>query len=366
MKNSVKKQHKIGFILSSIKKYNTLPSYNTLRTVLGRFEDIVKELIDNGIIIVVKESMPFESLDIDGKKISLYTKRIYKITNPNYEFITSEKNIYNQKLIQRIGKIKKFDKITDMIINDIQNTLSTTTLNGENIDNFVSYKKGRLYSSYTNLSKSDRLALKIDGESVISIDIKSSTIQLLLKSGVINDDNLLKAIQNPTFWEDMANEFGMDKGKFKKRFLSFVNGNFFDKDLYFRFKPFFGKLLSLKSQYGYKFVNKIYMSLEKNLMFGIYQECVLNKIKFLPMHDEVIVKKGDFKFVMNLFNNRGINVTVEQSETPAESIKNNNPYMDMEKQNKNVRREMVTKKMEKRKSSMGRLEMLLANAPKLN
>lgn len=353
--------HKVSFILHSIKKQGKLPSYHTLRTVLGRFEFIIKDLIDNNVISIVRESKPYESINkITGNTIKFHTKRIYKIEDKTFKYLPIESNIYTKKFVEVRSKLNKQDKLTNILLKDIENTLSKTTLNGENINTDVKYKKNRFYSNYTQFSKEDRLKLKIENESVKSIDIKASTIQLLIKSGTVDDNQLLKESQRPTFWEDISKEFDMNKDKFKKRFISFINGDYFDKKLYFRFETFFSKIQSLKKELGYKQVSRIYTELEKDLMFEVYEDCILNKIPFIPMHDEVIVKKSNANHILSLFKNYNVDVTVEESSTNTETgLKTN--FNDFGGYRKAMSKKVL--KTEKRKNKI--LE-LLANAPSLN
>jgi hypothetical protein len=366
MKRTTRNQFKKEFILNSIHKTGKLPSIPTLKQTLGRFDIILKDMISNNEISIVSESKYFKTNnEITGKSIEFKTKRVYKINN---QYNPTVNNPYTEKLknICLENRLKKSDKIVGMLLDNISSTLQNTKLGDKTISDEVKYKKGRFYTEVSNLPKEDRLKLKIDGEPIASIDIKASTIQLLLKSGVIKDNELLIEVQNPKFWDNLSAEFGVEKNRIKKRFISMVNGEHIDYYLYKRFKNFFSTIISIKSNYGYKTMSRLYNTIENQVMTTVYEKCVLNNIKFIPMHDEIIVKYNNLDTVKSYFDEMGILTTTETIADTTPKLTNTQPeVINVINELNNRKADRIIEKHNNNTKSFNRLEQLLKNAPKL-
>lgn len=359
-----KKQHLIDFIVYSISNFNKIPSYYYLERILGRRpEQKIDELIQSGEIelTIQKKVYSFKN-ELTGDKITCSRKREYK-TKLVVEDIKN--NFYYNKLKNMDKNPNKKCKIVDMLLNTIAETLQKTTIDGSPVSTDVIFKKGRFYSEYTNFEKSKRNRLKIDGEETSSIDIKSSVLQLMVKSGQFNDDKLLNDLNSEDFWSDMATRMGISREELKEDFIKNIFGNYTEAKYYREYKSFFSKIFNIRSGFGYKMVFNIYQELEWSLMSKIYETMMINGKNFLPMHDCIIVKNSDVKFVEELFNSYNVNVkneTIAETNQKEEILSN---FKDKVNELNNIKREMANEQYQNRIKTNNRLEELLSTKPNI-
>jgi len=352
---SQKKQHLKNFIVYSINKFNKIPSFYYLERVIGRRPNlIINELIQSKVIILTKKQEYLKTFrnKTTGNLICETTQREFK-TKLVIDDIRD--NFYYQKLKNLKAKPERKCKVVDMILSSVAETLQKTTIDGSPVSTDVIFKKGRFYSEYTNFEKSKRNRLKIDGEETSSIDIKSSVLQLMVKSGQFDDEKLLNDLNSEDFWSDMATRMGVSRRKLKKDFIKNIFGKQTKPKYYREYKSFFSKIFNIRSRHGYKMVYQLYQSLELDLMSEIYKTMILNKKDFLPMHDCIIVKNSDVKFVEELFKSYDINVDKEMKAETDQKQTITPSFKDRVMEIENNRKEMAIQKEENRVKAFSKI-----------
>jgi hypothetical protein len=232
-----------------------------------------------------------------------------------------EDNSYYKRFVDKVKNNKNFNKYQDIldILDNVTNTLSSSTIDGESISTEIKYKKGRFYSNYTSFSKEKRQNIKIDNTSTISFDIKSSVIQLLTKNiiaGIEGQQELIDIINNGgDVYEFFAKKVGKTRDEVKKDVIKqiFMHPSQMSAD-YLNIE-FFKSVQKFKYDNGYKTIYKIYSFLERKLMIDIYNSMIMNNIKFLPMHDAIIVKSTDKEKVNSIIKDTtSIIFTIEEKK----------------------------------------------------
>jgi hypothetical protein len=90
-------------------------------------------------------------------------------------------------------------------------------------------------------------------------------------------------------------------------------------------------------------------------MSEIYKTMILNKKDFLPMHDCIIVKNSDVKFVEELFKSYDINVDKEMKAETDQKQTITPSFKDRVMEIENNRKEMAIQKEENRVKAFSKI-----------
>jgi hypothetical protein len=253
-------------------------------------KDFTQILVDFGHITKVRESNTISIRFEDGTSKYVSTPMMFSTEHKVSKKVISE-NRYITSLYKKIKVKEEYSQLTGFI----EETLSKTTLDGEQIgtDAFgvlppcsITFTKGRYYGPHSMMSKNTRKRLKIDGEKTHSYDIKHSIFQLLSKNNV---QGIIPISLSSDFYKNMEEQYGLNKGELLKQVFCHQA----QQDVRLDTIPFFSSLRDFKRQNGYKFVHYVYQLCETKLMTEIYQMLRMNEVDFLPMHDSVIFKQSD-------------------------------------------------------------------------
>jgi len=301
----------IGWVLHQNK--NQFFSYRTMRQIFGskKYEKTISTLLENNDLKLIRASKVFEVEGLGGSRIVLRTKAKYatksKVTNIN-------DNPYYQKLMLLLENNKVSSK-DSLIISQIKKTIAVSTIDGKAIDmEYFKKKTHRYYSDYVGLPKETRKKIKIDGKKTISIDLKSSVIQLLSKSklnGSFDNQLYFDYLYNPDFWLFQSKKLGLTREETKELWVSSIFGFKQDSRLETLYPIFFQNIKNIKIKFGYKFVSKIYFALEEEIMTEIMTELAINNKYFLPVHDCIIVQENEYGFVSDIFKNYKLKFSIE-------------------------------------------------------
>ena len=172
-------------------------------------KDFTQILLDFGYITEIRKSNTINIQFENGSSQYVSTPTIFS-TKHKVSKKTISENRYITNLYNKIKTKPEYEYLTSVI----KDTLSRTTLDGEQIGTDIKYNKGRYYAPYTIMSKSNRKRLLIDGEKTSSYDIKSSIIQLLSKNSI---EGIIPMTLTEDFYKDMKEEYNLSKREVLKQ-----------------------------------------------------------------------------------------------------------------------------------------------------